>query len=43
MARRNSLKMCKLVNSEENDQCFADFVMAEVDKDRDNRISLESG
>jgi len=41
MARRNSLKMCKLVNMEESDQSFVDFVMVEVDKDRDNRISLE--
>ncbi|KAF0754026.1 EF-hand calcium-binding domain-containing protein 1-like [Aphis craccivora] len=29
--------------NKENDQSFVDFVMAEVDKDRDNRISLESG
>ncbi|KAL4100748.1 hypothetical protein QTP88_020780 [Uroleucon formosanum] len=41
MARRNSMKMCKLVNMEEYDQSFVDFVMTEVDKDRDNRISLE--
>ncbi|KAE9545530.1 hypothetical protein AGLY_001073 [Aphis glycines] len=41
MAKRNSLKMCKLVNMEKFDQSFVDFVMIEVDKDRDNRISLE--
>ncbi|KAL4100796.1 hypothetical protein QTP88_020825 [Uroleucon formosanum] len=41
MSRRNSMKMCKLVNMEEYDQSFVDFVMTEVDKDRDNRISLE--
>ncbi|XP_060858211.1 calaxin-like [Metopolophium dirhodum] len=41
MAKRNSMKMCKLVNMEEYDQSFVDFVMTEVDKDRDNRISLE--
>ncbi|XP_015370274.1 PREDICTED: EF-hand calcium-binding domain-containing protein 1-like [Diuraphis noxia] len=41
MARRNSMKMCKLVNMDEYDQRFVEFVMAEVDKDRDNRISLE--
>ncbi|XP_025196311.1 EF-hand calcium-binding domain-containing protein 1-like [Melanaphis sacchari] len=41
MARRNSMKMCKIINMEEYDQSFVDFVMTEVDKDRDNRISLE--
>ncbi|XP_016658798.1 EF-hand calcium-binding domain-containing protein 1-like, partial [Acyrthosiphon pisum] len=41
MAKRNSMKMCKLVDMEEYDQSFVDFVMTEVDKDRDNRISLE--
>jgi len=41
MARRNIMKMCKLVNMEECDQSFVDFVMPDVDKDRDNRISLE--
>jgi len=41
MARRNSLKMCKSINTEESDQSFVDFIMVEVDKDRDNRISLE--
>ncbi|XP_050054440.1 uncharacterized protein LOC126549399 [Aphis gossypii] len=41
MAKRNSLKLCKLVNMEKFDQSFVDFVMIEVDKDRDNRISLE--
>ncbi|CAI6356670.1 unnamed protein product [Macrosiphum euphorbiae] len=41
MAKRNSMKMCKLVNMEEYDQSFVNFVMTEVDKDRDNRISLE--
>ncbi|XP_022169448.1 EF-hand calcium-binding domain-containing protein 1-like [Myzus persicae] len=41
MARKNSMKMCKLVNMEEYDQSFVDFVMTEVDNDRDNRISLE--
>eukprot|EP00102_Acyrthosiphon_pisum_P008561 XP_003245360.1 PREDICTED: EF-hand calcium-binding domain-containing protein 1-like [Acyrthosiphon pisum] len=40
MSRRNSMKMCKLVNMEEYDQSFVDFVMTEIDKDRDNRISL---
>ncbi|KAE9542330.1 hypothetical protein AGLY_003457 [Aphis glycines] len=41
MAKRNSMKMCKLMNMEEYDQSFVDFVMAELDKDRDSRISLE--
>ena len=41
MFRRNSMKMCKLGNTEEYDKSFVDFVMTEVDKDRDNRIPLE--
>ncbi|CAI6365878.1 unnamed protein product [Macrosiphum euphorbiae] len=41
MFRRNSMKMCKLGNAEEYDKSFVDFVMTEVDKDRDNRIPLE--
>lgn len=41
MARKSSLRMCKLVNMEEYDQNFVEFIMNQVDKDRDNRISLE--
>jgi len=41
MAKRNSMKMCKLMSMEKYDQSFVDFVMAELDKDRDSRISLE--
>lgn len=41
MARRNSLRICKLINMEEYNQNFVEFVMNVIDKDRDNRISLE--
>lgn len=41
MARKSSMRMCKLVNMEEYDQNFVEFIMNQVDKDRDNRISLE--
>lgn len=41
MARKSSMRMCKLVNTEEYDQTFVEFIMNQMDKDRDNRISLE--
>lgn len=41
MIRRNSLKMCKLVNTEDDDLNFVELLMDGLDKDRDNRISLE--
>lgn len=41
MARKSSLKMCKLINMEEYNQNFVEFIMNVIDKDRDNRISLE--
>lgn len=43
MARKGSTKIAKLasVESEAFDQNFVEFVMSQVDKDRDNRISLD--
>lgn len=41
MARRNSQKFCKLINTEEFDTNFVTFIMTQMDKDRDDRISYE--
>lgn len=41
MAQRNSLKFCKLINTEEFDTNFVTFIMTQMDKDRDDRISYE--
>lgn len=41
MARRNNIQMYKLRNVEEHNRNFMEFVMQQVDKDRDDRISLE--
>jgi len=41
MARRNSLKFCKLENSDEFNTNFVTFIMDKMDKDRDDRISYE--
>lgn len=41
IARKNTMKMCKSSIMEKYDQQFVEYVMQEVDKDRDNRISEE--
>ncbi|VVC37592.1 EF-Hand 1, calcium-binding site,EF-hand domain pair,EF-hand domain [Cinara cedri] len=41
MARKSSAKMSKGLNNDEIDHNYVEFVMSQVDRDRDNRISLD--